>query len=173
MATETKTLGHLLAALLALAAAAAAGWQLGATPPAQPGDVVLRPRLAILPFDDPDSELDDAFNRALAEAFVVALTAADRESLVVIGPTTTAQMMAAGMTPAEIAARAGAGFILSGGHRETDHTTFVELTSATDGEQLLARRFELDESAPAVADRAVVEAIVAAIKREAGSEIRR
>lgn len=169
MATRRKTLGYLLAALLALAAAAAAGWQLGATPPVRPGDVVPRPRLAILPFDDPDSELDDVFNRALAEAFVVALTTAARESLVVIGPATTAQMMAAGMTPVEVAARADAGFILSGGHRETDHSTFVQLVSAPDGRQLFARRFELDEAAPAIADRAIVEAIVAAIKSEAGS----
>ena len=160
---------YLLAVVLALAAAAAAGWQLGATSPPLPGDVVPRARLAILPFDDPGSELDDVFNRTLAEAFDVALTAADRESIFVIGPTTTAEMMAAGMTPAEVAARTGAGFLLSGGHRETDHSTFVELVSVPGGEQLFARRFELDESAPAVADPEVIDAIVAAIKQGVGS----
>ena len=138
-------------ALLAMVAAAVTGWQFAGVPPQKPGDVSPRVRLAILPFDDPASELDDAFNRALAEAFAIALAGADPETFVVVGPATTARMLAAGLTPEQVASRADAALLLSGGHQETDHSTYVQLVAAAGNEQLFARDFDIDESAPAIA----------------------
>ncbi len=153
----------LAVALLVMGLTAIAGWQMAATPPNRAADPVPRVRLAILPFDDPASELDDAFNRALAEAFSVALASADPANFAVIGPATTARMMAAGLSPAEIASRADADLLLSGGHSETDHSTVVRLGLA-DGEEVLSRGFEIDEAAPATAPVEVVEAIAEAIR---------
>jgi TolB-like protein len=157
----------IVGALAAMVAATIAGWQLAGVPPAGPTSSAPRTRLAILPFDDPSSTVDDPFNRALAEAFAVALANAAPESFVVVGPTTTARMMAAGLTTPQIAARADADLLLSGGHTETDHSTSVRLIMP-DGEELLARDFAVDEAAPAAAPASVVEAIAAAIERLRG-----
>ncbi len=73
-------------ALMAMVAATVTGWQFAGVPRQPSVDTPPRARLAILPFDDPASELDDPFNRALAEAFAVALAGAAPETFVVIGP---------------------------------------------------------------------------------------
>ncbi len=155
-------------ASIAMIAAMVAGWQFAGVPPQRPGDVEPRARLAILPFDDPASELDDAFNRTLAEAFAVALAGADPQTFVVIGPATTARMMAAGLTPEEVASRANAPLLLSGGHKETDHSTHVRLAIGAGDEELYARGFDIDESAPATAPPDLVEGIAAAIREWRG-----
>ena len=155
--------------IVAMIAAAVGGWVLAGLP----ADGALnRPRLAILPFHDPDSEEIADFNRALAAAFVVALTNADPENIAVVGPATTGRMLLAGLTPAEIAERTDADFILLGGHQESDHVTFVEILVAPGLEHVFAQRFDLDESRPAHAPPEVVAAITEAINgaREAPGE---
>ena len=145
---------------VAMIAAAVAGWMLAGLP----ADGALnRARLAILPFHDPDSEEIADFNRALGAAFLVALINADPENIAVVGPATTGRMLLAGLTPAEIAARTEADFILLGGHQESDHMTFVEILVAPGLEHLFAQRFDLDESRPAHAPPEVIAAITEAI----------
>ncbi len=146
--------------ILAMVVAAVAGWQLAGRPVPEPGE---RQRVAVLPFMDPDTGENSSFNRALTAAFDRALKLADPEHLAVVGPDTTARMMAAGLSPVEVAQRAAADFFLMGGHRESDHATFVELWSAAGDESLLRRDFELDESRPAHAPPELVEAIRMAI----------
>ena len=146
--------------LVAMIGAAVAGWVYAGLPPGEASD---RARLAVLPFSDPDSEEAADFNRALAGAFVVALTNADPDRVAVIGPATTGRMLLAGLTPAEIAANTDADFILLGGHREADHVTFVQVLAASGAEHVFARQFEIDESQPAHAPAEVVGAIVEAI----------
>ena len=151
---------NLIVVFLAMIVAALGGWMLGSRPP----DVPLnRARLAILPFNDPESPEIADFNRALTEAFVIALTNADRENLAVIRPAATGRMLVAGLTPAEIAERTQADFVLLGVHREADHVTFVEVLRVPQAEQLFAQRFDLDEKQPAYAPEDVVEAIAKAI----------
>ncbi|MCH7824097.1 MAG: winged helix-turn-helix domain-containing protein [Acidobacteria bacterium] len=157
--SSTQYVG-LAVVIVAMIAAAVLGWVLAGLP----ADGALnRARLAILPFNDPDSEQIADFNRALAAAFVVALTNADPENIAVVGPATTGQMLLAGLTPGEIGERTNADFILLGGHRESDHLTFVEVLVAPGLEHLFAQRFELDESRPAHAPPEVVAAITEAI----------
>ncbi len=155
--------------ILTMIAASVAGWVLAGLPA---DGAPNRARLAILPFNDPDSEEIADFNRALAAAFVLALTNADAENIAVIGPATTGRMLLAGLTPGEIAERTNADFILLGGHRESDHVTFVEVLVAPGLEHLFAQRFELDESRPAQAPPEVVAAITEAINeaRETSGE---
>ncbi len=145
---------------VAMIAAAVAGWMLAGLP--ADGELN-RTRLAILPFHDPDSEEIADFNRALGAAFLVALINADPENIAVVGPATTGRMLLAGLTPAEIAERTDADFILLGGHQESDHVTFVEILVAPGLEHLFAQRFDLDESRPAHAPPEVVAAITEAI----------
>jgi TolB-like protein len=140
--------------------AAVSGWVFGSLPP----DMALnRARLVILPFNDLNSPEIADFNRALTEAFVIALTNADRENLAVIRPAATGRMLVAGLTPAEIAKRTQADFVLLGEHREADHVTFVEVLRAPQADHLFGHRFDLDESRPAYAPDDVVEAIAKAI----------
>ena len=122
-----------------------------------------RQRVAVLPFMDPDTGENSSFNRALTAAFDHALTLSDSEHLAVVGPDTTARMMGAGLSPAEVAQRTAADFLLMGGHRESDHATFVELWSAAGDESLLRRDFDLDETRPAHAPPELVETIRRAI----------
>lgn len=154
----------LAAVIVAMIAATVGGWVFAGLPATVAPN---RARLAILPFNDPNSEEVADFNRALAAAFVVALTNADPDNIAVVGPATTGGMLFAGLTPAEIAARTDADFILVGGHQASDHVTFVEVLVAPGLEHLFARRFDLDESRPAQAPPDVVAAITKAIK-EAG-----
>ncbi len=151
-------------ATLAMVVAAVTGWQLAGRPVPEPAD---RQRIAVLPFMDPDTGENSSFNRALTAAFDRALTLAGREHLAVIGPDTTARMMGAGLSPTEVAQRATADFFLMGGHRESDHGTFIELWPASGDESLLRRDFELDESRPAHAPPELVEAIRMAITEAA------
>jgi hypothetical protein len=146
--------------ILGMVVAMVAGWQLAGRPVPEPGD---RQRVAVLPFMDPDTGENSSFNRALTAAFDRALKLADPEHLAVVGPDTTARMMGAGLSPAEVAQRADADFLLMGGHRESDHGTFVELWPAAGDESLLRRDFELDETRPAHAPPELVEAIRLAI----------
>ena len=151
---------NLIVVFLAMIVAALGGWMLGSRPP----DVPLnRARLAILPFNDPESPEIADFNRALTEAFVIALTNADRKNLAVIRPAATGRMLVAGLTPAEIAKRTQADFVLLGVHREADHVTFVQVLVVPQADQLFAQRFDLDEKRPAYAPADVVEAIAKAI----------
>lgn len=153
----------LASAILAMVVAAVAGWQLAGRPVPEPSQ---RQRVAILPFMDPGTGRNSSFNRALTAAFDRALRLADPEHLTVVGPDTTARMMGAGLSPAEVAQRAAADFLLMGGHRESDHATFIELWSASGEESLLRRDFDLDESRPAHAPPELVEAIRMAITKE-------
>ncbi len=157
--SSTQHIG-LAVVIVAMIAAAVAGWILADAPA---GAALNRARLAILPFHDPDSEEIADFNRALGAAFLVALINADPENIAVVGPTTTGRMLLAGLTPAEIAARTDADFILLGGHQESDHVTFVEILVAPGLEHLFAQRFDLDESRPAHAPPEVIAAITEAI----------
>ena len=126
---------NLIVVFLAMIVAALGGWMLGSRPP----DVPLnRARLAILPFNDPESPEIADFNRALTEAFVIALTNADRENLAVIRPAATGRMLVAGLTPAEIAKRTQAGFVLVGVHREADHVTGCDCSAVNTGSWLLS-----------------------------------
>jgi hypothetical protein len=50
-----------------------------------------------------------------------------------------------------------------GGHRESDHATFIELWPASGDEALLRRDFEVDETRAAYAPVELVEAIRTAI----------
>ena len=79
----------------------------------------------------------------------------------------TARMMGAGLSPTEVAQRATADFFLMGGHRESDHATFIELWPASGDESLLRRDFELDESRPAHAPPELIETIRMAITEAA------
>lgn len=151
-------------AILAMVVATLAGWQLAGRPVPEPGE---RQRVAVLPFMDPDTGENSSFNRALTGAFDRALTLAYPEHLAIIGPDTTARMMGAGLSPTEVARRATADFFLMGGHRESDHATFIELWPASGDESLLRRDFELDESRPAHAPPELVEAIRMAITEAA------
>jgi len=157
--SSTQYVG-LAVVIVAMIAAAVAGWILADAPA---GAALNRARLAILPFHDPDSEEIADFNRALGAAFLVALINADRENIAVVGPATTGRMLLAGLTPAEIAERTDADFILLGGHQESDHVTFVEVLVAPGLEHLFAQRFDLDESRPAHAPPEVIAAITEAI----------
>ena len=158
---------NLIVVFLAMIVAALGGWMLGSRPP----DVPLnRARLAILPFNDPESPEIADFNRALTEAFVIALTNADRKNLAVIRPAATGRMLVAGLTPAEIAKRTQADFVLLGVHREADHVTFVQVLVVPQADQLFAQRFDLDEKRPAYAPADVVEAIAKAINAARGGQ---
>ena len=158
---------NLIVVFLAMIVAALGGWMLGSRPP----DVPLnRARLAILPFNDPESPEIADFNRALTEAFVIALTNADRKNLAVIRPAATGRMLVAGLTPAEIAKRTQADFVLLGVHREADHVTFVQVLVVPQADQLFAQRFDLDEKRPAYAPADVVEAIAKAINTARGGQ---
>ena len=151
-------------ALLLMAAATVAGWQFAGLPAATPDEEMHpAPRVAVLPFVDPDTGDFSPFNRALGTAFERALTFAGGDRLVVVGTTTTTRMVAAGMSPADVATRADAAFLLVGGHSEDDHTTFVELWAAPGDRSLLRRDFDLDETRPAHAPPELIEAIVAAV----------
>ncbi len=150
-------------AVVAMVAATVAGWLYAGWPAPEPGERPERQRIAVLPFMDPDTGENSPFNRALTAAFDRALTLADAEHLAVVGPDTTARMMGAGLSPTEVAQRADAGYLLMGGHRESDHATFIELWPASGDESLLRRDFELDESRPAHAPPELVEAIRARI----------
>ena len=157
----------MIVVFLAMIVAALGGWMLGSRPP----DVPLnRARLAILPFNDPESPEIADFNRALTEAFVIALTNADRENLAVIRPAATGRMLVAGLTRAEIAERTQADFVLLGVHREADHVTFVQVLVVPQADQLFAQRFDLDEKRPAYAPADVVEAIAKAINAARGGQ---
>ena len=158
---------NLIVVFLAMIVAALGGWMLGSRPP----DVPLnRARLAILPFNDPESPEIADFNRALTEAFVIALTNADRKNLAVIRPAATGRMLVAGLTRAEIAERTQADFVLLGVHREADHVTFVQVLVVPQADQLFAQRFDLDEKRPAYAPADVVEAIAKAINAARGGQ---
>lgn len=149
--------------ILGMVVAMAAGWLLAGRPVPEPGERPERQRIAVLPFMDPATGENSSFNRALTAAFDRALKFADPEHLAVVGPDATARMMGAGLSPAEVAQRADAEFLLMGGHRESDHATFVELWPASGDESLLRRDFELDESRPAHAPPELIEAIRSAI----------
>jgi len=151
---------NLVVALLAMIVAAVGGWVCGGLPPDEP---LNRARLAILPFNDPNSVEIADFNRALTEAFVIALANADPENVAVVRPAATGRMRVAGLTPAEIAKRTNADFVLLGEHREADHVTFVEVLVVPQADHLFTRRFDLDESRPAYAPDDVVVAIAKAI----------
>lgn len=160
MPSFNTTSFNLVVVLLVMIVAAVSGWVFGSLPP----DMALnRARLVILPFNDPNSPEIADFNRALTEAFVIALTNADRENLAVIRPAATGRMLVAGLTPAEIAKRTQADFVLLGEHREADHVTFVEVLRVSQADHLFGHRFDLDESRPAYAPDDVVEAIAKAI----------
>lgn len=160
MASFNTTSFNLVVVLLVMIVAAVSGWVFGSLPPDMP---LSRARLVILPFNDPNSPEIADFNRALTEAFVIALTNADRENLAVIRPAATGRMLVAGLTPAEIAKRTQADFVLLGEHREADHVTFVEVLRVPQADHLFGQRFDLDESRPAYAPDDVVEAIAKAI----------
>ncbi len=159
--TKTNYKYTLLAlVILGMVVAMVAGWQLAGRPVPEPAE---RQRVAVLPFVDPDTGENSSFNLALTAAFDRALKLADPEHLAVVGPDATARMMAAGLSPTEVAQRTDADFLLMGGHRESDHATFVELWTASGDESLLRRDFELDETRPAQAPPELIEAIRSAI----------
>ncbi len=160
MPSFNTTSFNLVVVLLVMIVAAVSGWVFGSLPPDMP---LSRARLVILPFNDPNSPEIADFNRALTEAFVIALTNADRENLAVIRPAATGRMLVAGLTPAEIAKRTQADFVLLGEHREADHVTSVEVLRVPQADHLFGHRFDLDESRPAYAPDDVVEAIAKAI----------
>jgi len=149
--------------VLAMVAATVTGWLYAGRPAPEPGERPARQRLAVLPFMDPDTGENSPFNRTLATAFDRALALADPEHLAVVGPDTTARMLAIGLSPTEVAQRADADFLLMGGHRESDHATFIELWPASGDEALLRRDFEVDETRAAYAPVELVEAIRTAI----------
>jgi DNA-binding winged helix-turn-helix (wHTH) protein/TolB-like protein len=128
-----------------------------------PGAAATAPaRLAMLPLIDPDADDPGAFNRALSEAYLTALVAASPDELVVIGPSTTGEPFRAGASPAAIAAALDADFVLHGGYRSGTGVLFLEVITP-DGGHVFARRFELDDSAPASAQPSLVTAMAAAI----------
>ncbi len=119
-------------------------------------------RLAVVPFVDPASDANAAFNRDLTEAFITALVSAAPGELVVIGPSTTAPHFTDGSALAQVAAAVNADFVLHGGHRSSADIFFVEVV-LPDGEHLFAQRMALDLESPAAAPADVVQAMVASI----------
>jgi len=119
-------------------------------------------RLAVVPFIDPASDTNAAFNRDLTEAFVTALANAAPGDIVIVGPSTTAAYFIEGSSLPDIAAAVNADFVLHGGHRSSADIFFVEVV-LPDGEHLFAQRMALELSAPAEAPPDVVAAMVASM----------
>jgi hypothetical protein len=165
-----QRLALLAVALVAMVGAAVGGWMYAEIPPPS-GREEARPvpRVAVLPFVDPETGEDSPFNQILSAAFSRALTLEESIPLAVIRPDTTARMVSQGMSPADIGARTRATFLLAGGHRESDHGTFVELWNAAGDRSILRRDFEIDENRPAYAPAEVVAEILAAISEAPGS----
>ena len=175
----------LVFALLAMGTAAVMGWQLGGAPGnageggteqsgiadqagAAPGEAAPAPaRLAVVPFVDPVSDANAAFNRDLTEAFVAALVNAMPDDIVVIGPSTTAQYFTDGSSLPDVAAAVNADFVLHGGHRSSADTFFVEVV-LPDGEHLFAQRMNLDLSKAVAVPLEVVVAMTASIIKARG-----
>jgi TolB-like protein len=156
----------LAVALVAMVGAAVAGWMIAEIPPPPtPEQMLQRPRVAVLPFVDPETGDDSPFNQMLSAAFSRALTLEEATPIAVIRPDTTARMVSQGMSPANIGTRTRATFLLAGGHRESDHGTFIELWNAAGDRSILRREFEVDENQPAYAPAELVSEIVAAINQ--------
>ena len=106
--------------------------------------------VVVLPFQDPDTQASvfTAFNRALGDALVLELTAADGGRLGVIGPLTTAPLVREGTSPTVIGGRLGADFVVSGGARSMDSTIFLQAVRQVDGTHVVAKRFPVGDRTP-------------------------
>ena len=106
--------------------------------------------MVVLPFADPDSgsTVFTAFNRALGDALVLELTAADGGRLGVVGPLTTGPLVRDGISPASIGTSLSADFVVSGGARTADSTVFLQAVRQTDGTHVVAKRFPVRDRTP-------------------------
>lgn len=128
-------------------------------------DRALEVRLALLPLTDPENPSAlAAFNRALGDALVVEFTAADEGRWGVVGPLTTGTLLEDGITPAQLGARTGSAFVLSGGVRAADSTVFLQAVRQADGVHVFARRLRLGARTPGDLAAELAAAAVAAIR---------
>lgn len=116
-------------------------------------------RVVVLPFSDPDSAapLFVDFNRALGDAVVLELTAADQGRLGVVGPLTTDPLLRRGASAAAIGDDLSADYIVSGGARSRDSTVFIQAIRRLDGEHVVAKRFPWGGRTPEAVAAQMVE----------------
>jgi DNA-binding winged helix-turn-helix (wHTH) protein/TolB-like protein len=147
------------AVLVITAAVAWAGLRSDAFAPPVGGEEV---RIAVLPLDDSAGRPSE-LSRSLEESLVLELMAAGGGAFTVIGPLTTVPLSAAGTTPAEIATRLDADYLVSGDVQRGDSTVFLQVVRSSDGAHVLARRSDLRAQAPAEIAAALTSQLLATL----------